>query len=95
MEKYFNEPNIHCPHCDYEFEESYEHVDLDNSAEECQEVKCLRCDRKFIVSIDKSVSYTSKCLEDEHEYKDSPSETHPDKQECVACGDMNFKRFDK
>lgn len=46
---------IVCPHCGYEFNGSWEYDDDDGELIECQ-----NCDESFELSVDVSVTYTSR-----------------------------------
>lgn len=55
---------IICPHCAYEFDCSYELHDQDGG-----EVECPECNKSFELSVDYSVTYTTKkvdCEDDAH-----------------------------
>jgi len=81
--------DIVCPHCG---DKDTDHeVDYD---EECQEFSCGACEKKFDIVVHKEVSFSSMCLEGEHDYvKD---DFHIDDMiSCSRCGESHFTRFNK
>ena len=49
---YHNLHKIKCPHCDYEFSDSWEHLEDDNEEQECP-----RCDNVFTVTAVHNIEY--------------------------------------
>ena len=78
---------IRCIYCGFFYSDSWEYDD----EEECIEVKCGACGKKFNVTISKQVHYSSYCIE--HEFVEDPTEIHPDKMTCIRCGELQFSRF--
>lgn len=66
---------ITCPHCDYEFSDSYENIPRDSDGETSWIEECPECEKKFNVSFDcRNIDngYTSSVLEcdkENHNYK--------------------------
>lgn len=77
MENYKREntDEITCPHCDYEFYESYEHIPSGEDGEIFWEAKCDECKKEFNISFDsRNIDYgfTSsviECNEEDHDYE--------------------------
>lgn len=69
------EDNIICPYCDYEFSESWEYNECDS-----EEVECHNCSKKFNLSVNISVTYSTKKIDcddseppEEHEWGEARS----------------------
>src|SRR5437870_933188 len=82
---------IICPYCGFDHTDPLEMVDLD---EECQEIKCGDCGKKFNLSISKTIYYSTTCMENEHDFV--VDDFHiPDMMSCSRCNESKFTRFDK
>ena len=93
----FGEKEITCPYCGYTYTDSWESgldKDGDSQIEECEE-----CGRKFQVSMNIDVSYTSRglCKENniEHNWEEfdfiSTEDGHRCKgRECLTCDEYEF-----
>lgn len=57
MSKYHDNTEIVCPHCDCEFSESYEYIDMLNL--EDIEVECEACSEEFILDVEVTVTYST------------------------------------
>lgn len=58
---------IVCPHCGHEFLDSYEYIDSDGD-----EVECHSCEKSFELSVNSSVTYSTKrvdCADDTHDWR--------------------------
>ena len=63
MTEYTNESNIICPYCGWEDEDSWETQEGDD------EYSCGFCEKKFVLEVEHSVSYSTKripCKNDKH-----------------------------
>lgn len=60
------EDEIKCPHCDYEYSDSWEY----NHCED-DKLECLSCDKAFALTANNTVDYSTKvfdCKDDDHKW---------------------------
>lgn len=55
--KYYYNPEIVCPHCDYEYSDSWENYNVHDIDD--REIDCQNCNEPFILSIDTTVEYST------------------------------------
>jgi len=70
MVEHFNEDEIICPHCNYEYSDSWEFDDSDG-----EEYECETCGEKFTLTTETIRKYTTKridCGDDKHDLEDEP-----------------------
>ncbi len=91
-----NEREITCPYCGYEFSDSWEYGmehDGDTDEEECPE-----CDKKFYITMNVEVGYSTKglCKENKtkHNWKHFDHVTSGKRckgKKCLVCGEYEFE----
>lgn len=82
---------IVCPYCGHEHEDSFEMVDLDENNDTAT---CHNCGKEFEVEIEKSIDYSTSCMENEHDMV-ADNDHIADCMKCKRCGYTKFTRFDK
>jgi len=87
------EQRIKCPYCDCEFSDSWEYNDYDSL-----ETECVECDKKFILTVDFEVTYSTYKINCEdldppipHEY-DEPLHMDIGQDTCDRWNRENFCR---
>lgn len=76
-----------CPYCGHDETDSWE-LDRD---EECTTNTCGACDKEYNVTINRSVTYSTSCMDDEHDYVVDNHHIE-DMITCERCGDSQFLR---
>lgn len=85
---------IVCPYCGYEHEESYEYIGHNESD---KIIDCASCDKRFNVSVEYSVTYSTQkvpCLNNEGDHNWTRWNTWDKKKEtryCRACDKHEYR----
>lgn len=98
VEELYNH-EITCPYCGYEYSESYDYgLDRDG---DCTDMECPNCEKKFLASVDVTISYSTKALCEENNIKhiweefNYHSDFHNKRlkgKTCEVCGKTEFNK---
>lgn len=72
-----------CPYC-----KSENSIDEHIGEDESREMECLYCDRAFVVSAHITVTYSSMCIDSDHDFITGRFPDGMKYKECSRCGEL-------